>query len=243
MFLYLDIWVLHGLLCFRHNLEIESTRKANETEDPQRVVVEGLEGRKGGADEFVPHVLETAACEILNFLRMEIVEEGVDGAVAAEGVLHGGPEFLHSVSTAVNSHNMERCPTYHLWNSTIRSVSLAPQIDQVNIQSHDPGRCRLQMFALLRIALNLVQGRRRDVVAFLVTVQKASQTVPKVKSSHPVDADIDVVAPDAEQLVTHPASGEAQHDGLGVWWGGGVDVGADINEELPYGCFPTGKED
>lgn len=107
MFLYLDIWVLHGLLCFRHDLETESTRKADETEDPQRVVVEGLEGRKGGADELVPHVLEATAGKILDFLRMEIVEEGIDGAVAAEGVLHRGSECLHSVSMAVHLHDLE----------------------------------------------------------------------------------------------------------------------------------------
>lgn len=92
---YLDIRVLHGLLCFRHNLETESAREADETEDPQRVVVEGFERRKGSADELVLHIFEATARKILNFLGMEIVEEGVDGAVAAEGVLHGGSKFLH----------------------------------------------------------------------------------------------------------------------------------------------------
>lgn len=92
---YLDIRALHSLLCFRHNLETESAREADETEDPQRVVVEGFEGWKGGADELVLHVLEATARKILNLLGMEIVEEGIDGAVAAEGVLHGGSEFLH----------------------------------------------------------------------------------------------------------------------------------------------------
>lgn len=99
------------------------------------------------------------------------------------------------------------------------------------------------MLALLRIALNLVDRFGQDVVAVPVAVQKASQTVPEVKPRHPVDADIDVVARDAEQLVAHPSSGEAQNGGLGAWWGGGVDFGADINQELPHDCLPLGEED
>lgn len=91
---YLDIWTPHSLLCFRYNLKAEPTREADETEDSQWVVVEGLEGREGSADEPVFHILETTARKVLDLLGMKIVEQGIDGTIAAKGILHGGSEFL-----------------------------------------------------------------------------------------------------------------------------------------------------
>lgn len=100
---YLNIRILHSFLCFGHNLEAEPTREAYETKDSQRVVVEGLERREWSTDEFVFHVLKAPARKVLDLLGMEVVEKGIDGAITAESVLHGGSEFLcgYCISTAI----------------------------------------------------------------------------------------------------------------------------------------------
>lgn len=104
---------------------------------------------------------------------------------------------------------MQRCQRYHLRDPAIARVSLAPQIDQVDIQPQDLRRRSFQVLALLWIALDLVHSLGFDLVALPVTVQEASQRVSEVEPRHPVDAHIDIVTRDAEQLVTDPPSGEA----------------------------------
>lgn len=100
---YLNFRILHSFLCFGHNLEAEPTREAYETEDSQRVVVEGFERWEWSTDQFVFHVLEATARQVLDLLGMEVVEKGIDGAITAESILHGGSEFLYryNISPAI----------------------------------------------------------------------------------------------------------------------------------------------
>lgn len=88
-----------------------------------------------------------------------------------------------------------------------------------------------------------MQGTWQDAVAFLVAVQKAGQTIAKVEARHPIDGDVDVVARDAEQLVTYPSASEAQHNGLGVWRSSGIDFCTHVDEELAQVRFPAGEGD
>lgn len=91
---YVDVGVLHGFFDFGDDFEVEAAGEADEAEDAEGVVVECFVGGERGADELVGHVGEAALGEVFDGLGVEVVEEGVDGAVAAEGVLDGGAEFL-----------------------------------------------------------------------------------------------------------------------------------------------------
>lgn len=95
---YLDVGVLHGGFGGGDDGEVEAAGEADETEDAEGVVVEGVVWGKGSADELVGEVLEAVASEVFDLLGVEVVEEGVHGTVAAKGILDGCSEFLRGVS-------------------------------------------------------------------------------------------------------------------------------------------------
>lgn len=78
-------------------------REPDRAHDAQRVVLERLEGRHGSSDAryealYEAEVLQAAPGLVLDLPRLEVVEERVDGQVAALSVFERGSEGLEIVA-------------------------------------------------------------------------------------------------------------------------------------------------
>lgn len=137
---------------------------------------------------------------------------------------------------------------YHLRDSTIPMISLAPQIHQIDIQPQNLRRRRLQMLALLRIALNLMHSSRRDIIFIPIPREEPREVIPKLEPRHLVNPHIDIMARDSQQLIADPTTREPQHYRLvlcvpGRDGGRAVNLLADIDEELAHGFFLLRERD
>jgi hypothetical protein len=82
-----------GRLDRRIDREVEPRRHRHRAEHPHRVFLEALFGHTDAADDPRPQILEAAGV-VDDRKARDVVEEGVDREVAAEGVLLGVPKVL-----------------------------------------------------------------------------------------------------------------------------------------------------
>ena len=91
---YLYLFILHRTCNIRFYLQAKPTRETDTSNNSQGIVLESLYRGKRCSRYLLGEVLKSMTSEILDFLRMNVVEKSIYGEISTRSVLQGCPKPL-----------------------------------------------------------------------------------------------------------------------------------------------------